>query len=71
MPNFVISTKCAQLFHHSCTDFETCGFHRNTKILMSQSQEQNFFFSSNKKKLFITHQGLLFGKKWFCSGGNL
>ena len=29
-------------------EFEICGFHRNTKIKLSQ--EQNIVFSSNKKK---------------------
>ena len=56
MPNFVVSTKCVQLFHHSCTDFETCGFHRNTKILISQSQWQNFFLDvlDGKHKINVT-----------------
>ena len=34
-------------------------------------QNETLFFLQIKIKSFITHQGLLYGKKYFCSGGNL
>ena len=43
------------------TDFEISRFHKNTKIYISR--EQNIIFASNKKKIIITHKGLLYCKK--------
>ena len=37
----------------------------------TQKSRQQNIFSSNKKYSSITHQGPLYRKKYFCSGGSL
>ena len=41
-----------------------------TRTQKSRHLENETLFFLQVKKL-ITHQGLLYGKKYFCSGGNL
>ena len=41
-----------------------------TKTQKSRYLENETFFLQKKKSL-ITYQGLLYGKKYFCRGGNL
>ena len=50
------------------TDFRICGFHKNTKIVISR--ERNIFFFKQKNSL-IAHQRPLYDKEQFYSGGNL
>ena len=42
------------------TDFEICGFHKNTKIYISR--ERNIIFSSNKKIINHTSRATLLQK---------
>ena len=41
-----------------------------TRTQKSRYLENEILFFLQVKK-FVTHQGLLYGKKYFCSGGNL
>ena len=42
-----------------------------TKSQKSRYLEKETLFLLQIKKSLITHQGLLYDKEWFCSGGNL
>ena len=47
---------------------------RSVDFIISQKPiypENETSFSLQIKNSLITHQRLLYGKKWFCSGGNL
>ena len=60
-------------FHYAAvfdcaTDFEICGFHKKTQ---KSSYLGNETFFLQIKNSVITHQGLLYSKKFFCSGDNI
>ena len=54
-----------QYAHDGVTDFESCGFHKNTKMYISPERSIIFF----QIKKFINYSSK--ATTLFCSGGNL